>query len=69
MTLKSFTYCEFVSGQAKVCSGRGNLAKCYWEWVNIGAPGFILSVICDGYNIPFIVFPPPKVSPDNGSAL
>ena len=37
--------------------------------MNIGAPGFILSVIRDGYKIPFIVFPPPKVSPNNGSAL
>ena len=25
--------------------------------------------MCDGYKIPFIVFPPPKVSPNNGSAL
>ena len=37
--------------------------------MNIDAPGFILSVIRDGYKIPFIVFPPPKVSPNNGSAL
>ena len=63
------THCEFVSGQANVCSVHGNLAKCYQEWENIDAPGFILSVIRDGYNIPFIVFPPPKVSPNNGSAL
>ena len=27
-TLKSLTHCEFVSGQADVCSVRGNLAKC-----------------------------------------
>ena len=25
--------------------------------------------IRDGYKIPFIIFPPPKVSPNNGSAL
>ena len=37
--------------------------------MNIGAPGFILSVIRDGYKIPFIVFPPPEVSPNNASAL
>ena len=37
--------------------------------MNIGAPGFNLSVIRDAYKIPFIVFPPPKVSPNNGSAL
>ena len=68
-TLKSLTHCEFVSGQDKVCSVRCNLAKCYQEWVNIGAAGFILNVIRDGYKIPFIVFPPPKISPNNGSAL
>ena len=62
---ESLTHCEFVSGQDKVCSVRGNLATCYQEWVNIGATGFILSVIRDGYKIPFIVFPPPK----NDSAL
>ena len=32
-TLKSLTHCEFVSGQTKVCSVRGNLANCYQEWV------------------------------------
>ena len=37
--------------------------------MNIGAPGFILSVIRDGYKIPFIVFPHPKVSPNNGPTL
>ena len=69
-TLKSLTHCEFVSGQDKVCSVRGYLAKCYQEWVNIDAAGFfILSVIRDGYKIPFIVFPPLKISPNNGSAL
>ena len=47
-TLKSSTHCEFVSGQAKVCSVHGNLANCYQEWVNIGAPGFVFSVIHDG---------------------
>lgn len=40
-TLKSLTHCEFVSGQDKVCSVRGYLAKCYQEWVNIGAAGFL----------------------------
>ena len=67
--LKSLTHCEFVSGQDKVSSVRRTLAKCYQEWVNIGAAGFILSVIRDGYKIPLVVFPPPKISPNNGSAL
>ena len=48
---------------------RGKLAKCYDEWAKIGAPGFILSVIRDGYKIPFIDLPPPKVTPNNSSAL
>lgn len=42
-TLKSLTHCEFVSGQAKLCSVRGNLAKSYQQWVNNYAPGFGLS--------------------------
>lgn len=35
----------------------------------MGAPGFILSVIRDGYKIPFIDLPPPRVSHNNSSAL
>ena len=46
-----------------------HLAKCYQEWEKIGASGFILSVIRNGYKIPFIDFPPPKVFPNNASAL
>lgn len=67
--VKSLIHCEFDSGQSQVCLVRGNLAKCHREWEKIGASTFILSVIRDGYKIPFIEFPPPKVSPNNGSAL
>ena len=63
------TLSEFDSCQSKVCSVRGNLAKCYQEWEKIGASGFILSVIRNGYKIPFIDFPSPKVFPNNASAL
>lgn len=63
------TLSEFDSYQSKVCSVRGNLAKCYQEWEKIGASGFILSVIRNGYKIPFIDFPTPKVCRNNGSAL
>ena len=37
--------------------------------MKLGAPGFILSVVRDGYKIPFVTFPPPKVSPNNYSAI
>ena len=37
--------------------------------MNIGAAGFILSIIREGYKIPFIVFTLPKVNPNSGSAL
>ena len=63
------TLSEFDSCQSKVCSVRGNLAKCYQEWEKIGASVFILSVIRKGYKIPLIDFPPPKVFPNNSSAL
>lgn len=48
---------------------RGRLALCYDEWVKLGGSGFILSVVCDGYKIPFIALLPPKVSYNNTSAL
>ena len=60
---------EFDSCQCKVCSVRGNLVKCYQEWERICASGFILSVIRNGYKIPFIDFPHPMVCRNNGSAL
>ena len=41
----------------------------YDEWVKLGASGFILSVVRDGYKIPFVALPPPKVSSNNTSAL
>ena len=37
--------------------------------MKLGASGFILSVVRDGYKIPFVTFPPPKVSPNNHSAI
>ena len=39
------------------------------EWLNLGASGFIISVVRDGYKIPFVALPPPKVSSNNTSAL
>ena len=48
---------------------RGRLALCYDEWVKLGASGFILRVVRDGYKIPFVALPPPKLSSNNTSAL
>lgn len=61
--------CEFSSGHSDKLSVRGTLAKWFDEWVKIGAPGFVLSVIRVGYQIPFIGIPSPKVSTNNISAL
>ena len=47
----------------------GQLALRYDKWVKLGASGFILSIIRDGYKIPFVALPPPKVSSNNTSAL
>ena len=47
----------------------GHLALCYDERVKLGASGFILSVVGDGYKIPFVALPPPKLSSNNTSAL
>ena len=60
---------EFTLGQPNTPSVRGRLALCYDEWVKVGASGFILSVVRDGYKIPFVALPPPKVSSNNTSAL
>ena len=66
---KTASFCEFTSGQSNNVSVRGNLAKHISQWEKIGAPGFILSVIREGYKIPFIDIPPPKRCLSNGSAL
>ena len=67
--IKSLLNYEFTSGHSNIPSVRGRLALCYDEWVNLGASGFILSVVRDGYKFPFVSLPPPKVSSNNGSAL
>ena len=47
----------------------GKLIQSIAFWHSIGAPDFILSVIRDGYRIPFISTPPPHHSKNNSSAL
>ena len=41
----------------------------YVKWVKLGASGFILGVVSDGYKIPFVALPPHKVSSNNTSVL
>jgi len=60
---------EFTSGQSSIPSVCGRLSLCYDEWVKLGASGFILSAVRDGYKIPFVAPPPPKVSSNNTSTL
>ena len=67
--LKSMLSYEFTSPQCYNTSVRGRLALCYDQWVKLGASGFILSVIREGYKILFVSIPPPKVSANNSSAL
>ena len=50
-------------------SVKGKLSKLIAFWHSIGAPDFILSVIRDGYKIPFISTPPPHHSKNNSFAL
>ncbi|CAH3133401.1 unnamed protein product [Pocillopora meandrina] len=50
-------------------SVKGKLSKSIAFWHSIGVPDFILSVIRDGYKIPFICTPPPHHCKNNSSAL
>ena len=50
-------------------SVKGKLFKSIQHWQSLGAPDFILSVIRNGYKIPFISTPPPRRFTNNASAL
>lgn len=67
--IRSLLNYEFTSGQYNNPPVRGRLSLCYDQWVILGASGFIVSVVRDGYKIPFVTLPPPKVSPNNLSAV
>jgi len=49
-------------------SVKGKLFKSIQYWQSLGAPDFILSVIRNGYKIPFISTPPPRRFTNNASA-
>ena len=48
---------------------KGKLFKSIQHWQSLCAPDFILSVIRNGYKIPFISTPPPRRFTNNASAL
>ena len=60
---------EFDSQAEPILYVRGRLSKQVSEWEKIGAPGFILSVIREGYKIPFVSLPPSKIFANNSSAI
>ena len=50
-------------------SVKGKLFKSIQHWQSLGAPDFILSVIRNGYKVPFISTPLPRLFTNNASAL
>ena len=50
-------------------SVKSKLFRSIQHWQSLGAPDFILSVIRNGYKIPFISTPPPRRFTNNASAL
>ena len=50
-------------------SVKGRLLKSIQQWQKLRAPEFILSIICDGYKIPFHSSPLPCHLKSNASAV
>ena len=62
--------CEFEESSAIALSQvEGSLRRHVEFWRTIGAPGYIISVICEGYRLPFLQIPPGSTSPNNSSAV
>ena len=62
--------CEFEDSSGTVLSQvKGSLRRHVEFWRRIGAPRYILSVICEGYRLPFQQIPPGSTSRNNRSAL
>ena len=57
---------ELVQG-AQVVEIKGRLKGCVQFWESISAPQFVLSVIREGYKIPFLHTPPRAFFPNNKS--
>ena len=68
--IRSLLNYESTSEQYNNPSVRGRLSLCYDQRGEItGASGFILSVVRYGHKIPFVTLSPPKVIPNNLSAV
>ena len=62
--------CEFEESCGTALSQvKGSLRRHVEFWHSIGAPRYILSVICEGYRLPFLQIPPGFTSRNNRSAL
>ena len=62
--------CEFEESSGTALSQvKGSLRRHVEFWRTIGAPRYILSVICEGYRLPFLRIPPGITSRNNRSAL
>ena len=53
----------------QTCTVKGNLKRHIKFWQSIGTSSFILSIINNGYKIPFNTIPPKNVQRNNRSAL
>jgi len=62
--------CEFEgSSGTALLQVKGSLRRHVEFWHSIGAPRYILSVMCEGYHLPFKQTPPGFTSRNNRSAL
>ena len=61
--------CEFDDSSKFEVQVKGNLRKNLHFWRGIGVSPFILSVVEEGYKLPFFAFPEPAAFKNNGSAL
>ena len=51
--------CEFEESSGTILSQvKGRLRRHIQFWRSIGAPRYVLSVICEGYRLPFLHIPP-----------
>ena len=63
------SYSEIGNGPVQAgVNVKGRLRRHLEFWKRIGAPEYILSVIRDGYRLPFVQFPPRKDIKNNKSA-
>ena len=62
--------CEFEESSGTTLSQvKDSLRRHVEFWRSIGVPRYVLSVICEGYRLPFLQIPPGFTSRNNRSAL